>query len=396
MSLEASCKRWFPAKRLTHCARGILPNLLRNQLSAMAVGAVFALLVCSPCSADPAQPPGETLEYLAAHNQPTGQIGSQSSEVNKPAQHNTSDGDGPSAGDAQAAAPLWVPSRRPTSDFQFDYYRDSDGNNISTLTSQSTVSVGRATFTLMHQEVDASGAHGSEGSEATVISGYGKLRNWLLVGGGLGVIYTMDGSSSMAGSLTSTINFKSISITMGLARGLLEATAQTISAHVMQTDFNASIWDSLTDHLGADIELHHRILSDGNSENDFSIAPDYSFDVWKTKLALDWALEYANFAQPTKLGYYAPQGLLSTQPSLTWKFDKAGYYGMLKIGVGRKFQMQQSQWMASFAGTAVAAIGKRLSERVAAEVYLIAGRDAMGVPAAWNSMNSGFKLNYSF
>jgi len=37
-----------------------------------------------------------------------------------------------------------------------------------------------------------------------------------------------------------------------------------------------------------------------------------------------------------------------------------------------------------------------LSERTAVEYYLTAGSDALGMPAAWSSMNTGFKLNYSF
>jgi hypothetical protein len=300
------------------------------------------------------------------------------------------------AGDQWAPVPLWIPQRRPPTQLQFDYYRDSDGNQVSTLTSLTNASVGKATFTLRREELSAHGLHGEDGSDATVVSGYGKPWKWLLVGGGIGVIDTDDGSSSLAGSLLSTATVGSMAITLGASRGLLEATAQTISHHVMQTDIYASLWDDLTDKLGTDVELHHRIFSDGNSENDFSVAPEYSIEIRKIKLALDWTLEYANFARPTTLGYYAPQGLLSNEPAISWKFDRAGYYGLLKVGMTRAYRMYQSQWMPSFNGTGVAALGKRLSERMVVECYVTVGRNSLGVPAGWNSMNTGFKLNYSF
>lgn len=284
---------------------------------------------------------------------------------------------------------------RPVSQFQFDYYRDSDQNSISTLTSLTDVSVGKATFTLRREKVSARGPQGGEGSEATVVSGYGKPWKWLMLGGGIGVVGTRDGSGSLAGSLTSIAYVKSMSITFVAARGLLEANAQTIRNHVMQSDFNVSIWDDITDHLGAYLDLHHRIFSDGNSQNDFSLSPDYSIDVWKTKVDLDWNFEYADFAKPTTL-YYSPHGLLSSQPEVGWKFDRAGYYGLLKVGMRRSFYVYQSTWMPSFSATGAAAIGKRLSERAALEWYLTTGRNSLGVPSAWNSMNTGFKINYSF
>jgi hypothetical protein len=302
----------------------------------------------------------------------------------------------PNAGDQWVPITLWMPQRHPPTQLQFDYYRDSDGNQVSNLTSLINATIGKTTLTLRREEVAARGLHGDDGSDATVVSGYGKVWNWLLVGGGIGVIDTNDGSSSLAGSLLSTATAGNLEITMGAARGLLEATAETISHHVMQTDLYMTLWDDITDDLGSDVELHHKIFSDGNSENDFSVAPEYSFAIRKIKLTLDWTLEYQSFAQPTKLGYYAPQGLLSNEPSISWKFDRAGYYGLLKVGMTRAYQLYQSQWMPSFNGTGVAAIGKRLTERIALEGYVTAGRNSLGVPAGWNSMNTGLKLNYSF
>jgi len=299
--------------------------------------------------------------------------------------------------DSRDDIPLhWARVGRPRSQFQFDYYRDSGGSQIVTMTSLTDVRVGQATFTLRREKVTAHGTGGAEGSEATVVSGYGKPWKWLLVGGGIGVIRTRDGSSSPAGSLTSSMNVGSMSITLSGARGLLQANNQTIRNHVMQNDFAVSVWDDITDHLGADLELHYRIFSDGNHENDFSFAPQYSIDIRKTKLALGWSLEYADFAKPTSLGYYAPRGLLSNQPTVSWKFDRAGYYGLLKVGLGRAFRLYESQWMPAFSGTGAAALGKRLTERTVAEWYLTAGRDALGMPTTWSSMNTGFKLNYSF
>ncbi len=305
-------------------------------------------------------------------------------------------GTGPGARDYKDGAANLNPVSHPTSQYQYDYYRDSSDNQVSTVTSLSNVTVGKTTFTLRRESVTAHGPQGDEASEATVVSGYEKPWKWLLVGGGIGVIRTEDGSSSLAGSLTSTLDLRNMSITIGAARGLLEANAQTISNHIMQTDLSFSMWDGLGDHLGTDVEFHHRMFSDGNSENDLSIAPEYSIKVLKTKLAVGWTLEYADFAQPTKLGYYAPQGLLSNQPAVTWKFDRGGFYGMVKVGLMRTFWLYQSQWMPSFSGSAAAAFGRRLSERTAAEWYLTAGRDSLGMPAAWSSMNTGLKLNYNF
>jgi hypothetical protein len=299
--------------------------------------------------------------------------------------------------EAQAPdAPLAVRPNHPTSEFLFDYYRDSAGNHVFTVTSLTDVSVGEATFTLRQEKVAAQGPKGDEGSEATVLSGYGKPWKWLLVGAGIGVINTEDGFNNLMGSLASTVNLDGKEITLGAARSLLEVNTQTIRNHVMQTDLKVTTWQQFTDHLGAEIEFHHRIFSDGNSENDFSFAPEYSINIWKTKLGLDWSFEYADFAKPTDLGYYAPQGLLSNQPAVSWNFNRAGYYGLLKVGVGRMFWLYRSQWTPGLAGTGVAAFGKRLSERASAEWYLTAGRDALGMPTTWNSMNTGFKLNYSF
>jgi hypothetical protein len=396
--MSAKANRDRGPNRLTGPRFGPVAKV-RHGILTSGFAACLALMIYGPCSADPAQPgSGPLLVYSLLDQDPgrdqTGPQAAGSAIQESNSANAISAEPDQDAGDRQSNPA--VRHDHPTSGFQFDYYRDSGGNGVFTLTSLTEVSVGPATFTLRREKVAASGPHGDEGSEATAVSGYGKPWNWLLVGGGIGVIRTQDGSSSLAGSLTSSIDVASMSITLGASRGLLEANAQTIAHHVMQTDLNVSIWDDITDDLGTDVEFHHRIFSDGNSENDFSLDPQYSIKIWKTKLALDWSFEYANFARPTTLGYYAPQGLLTDEPAISWKFDRAGYYGLFKVGAGRMFDLYQSQWKPSFSGTGVAAFGKRLSERIVAECYLTAGRDALGVPSAWSSMNTGFKLNYSF
>jgi hypothetical protein len=393
-------------------------HYLQCGLPTLGLAACLGLLVCSFCAAGAAQAGDGVSQVPALQNQggPSGSA-AQGGSNTPPATHSddsagllgTPPGLDTAAWDAASSQqedrqedskgdiPRYLEHPGcPASQFQFDYYQDSAHNSIFTLTSLTNVSVGGATFTLRREKVSARGPQGEEGSEATVVSGYGKPWKWLLVGGGIGVIGTEDGSSSLAGSLTSSVTMGSMSITLGAARGLLEANAQTIRNHVMQNDLNLSIWKDVTEQLGADVEFHHRIFSDGNDENDFALVPQYWIKIGKTNLVLDWSFEYADFAQPTTLGYYAPQGLLSNQPAVSWKFDHAGYYGLLKVGVGRMFHLYQSQWMPSFAGTGVAAFGRRLSERSAVEWYLTAGRDSLGIPSAWNSMNTGFKLNYSF
>ena len=391
---------------------------LRCVLPALGLATCLALVVCNLCRARAAQAGDSSSQAPVLQNQggPSGSAGHDGSNTAPAKQSDDSAGllgappgldttawdaafseQEDSQQDSKAAIPQYLEHPgHPASQFQFDYYRDSDHNSISTLTSLTNVSVGKATFTLRREKVSARGPQGEEGSEGTVVSGFGKPWKWLLLGGGIGVIRTEDGSSSLAGSLTSSVNVRSMSITVGASRGLLEANAQTIRNHVMQTDFSVSIWDDITERLGTDVEFHHRIFSDGNSENDFSFAPEYSINIRKTKLALDWSFEYANFAQPTTLGYYAPQGLLTNQPAITWKFDRAGYYGLLKVGLGRAIHLYQAQWTPAFSGTGIAALGRRLSKRAALELYLTAGRDALGMPSTWSSMNTGFKLNYSF
>jgi hypothetical protein len=354
------------------------------QVALLLLAAWLAVLVFSPCEAGNLQQNTNAQTWV---------------NNSSPQQSSSADVSDAAAGNDQAAQQqtgLVAKQNHPLSEFQFDYYRDSANNRVFTLTSLTDVTVGKETFTLRREKVAASGPQGDESSEATVVSGYGKPWTWLLAGGGIGVIHTKDGSSSLAGSLTSSVNWKSISMTLTASRGLLEVNAQTISNHVMQTDLSLSIWDDITDKIGTDLEFHHRMFSDGNSENDFLLAPQYSFTIRKTKLALAWNFEYADFARPSTLGYYAPQGLLSNQPAVSWNFDRAGYYGLLKISLGRNFWLYKTQWAPAFAGTGVAAFGKRLSERAVGEWYLTAGRDALGMPSTWSSMNTGLKLNYSF
>ncbi len=388
----------------------------RAPISTLAVAVCLtAVALCSPGCAF-AQSGGSALEApamqnqagpsgLAAHDgsnvQPARQSGDSAASVATPPGSDTIAWDAAMSDSSQEDSPkdiprYWPRPGRPTSQFQFDYYRDSGGTRVLTLTSLTDVSVGKATFTLRREKVAVRDPQGDEGSEATIVSGYGKPWKWLLVGGGIGVIRTQDGSSSLAGSLRSSVNVGTMSITLSAERGLVEGGTQTIRNHLMQTDFGVSIWDDITDHLGAEVEFHHGIFSDGTSENDFSFAPEYSIDVWKTKLALEWDFDYANFTTPTTLGYYAPGGLLSNQPAISWNFDRAGYYGLIKAGVMRSYDLYESKWSPGFSGTGVAALGKRLSERLALECYVTAGRDALGMPATWSSINTGFKLNYSF
>jgi hypothetical protein len=284
----------------------------------------------------------------------------------------------------------------PNYDWSMDYYRDSDQDRALTLSSETSLSIGPLAAVMHTDEVQARDPKGAAQAGDRVISLWGNITDNVVLGAGLGSAGTRDGWSTVIGSFQTSMKLASAQLQLSATHELVEESAETIRNHVQQTDLDISLSGDVTEHLGGSLEYHHRLFDDANSSNEISFSPKYDIKLGPTKLSLGYSLQYIDYAKPTELGYWAPNGLLIHQSQATWNFEWRDYYGSLQLGLGRSYCANTANWSEGFNGSGTLALGWHIAKNLLAESYLAAGRNALGLPTGWNSMNTGFRFNYGF
>jgi hypothetical protein len=222
------------------------------------------------------------------------------------------------------------------------------------------------------------------------------LTEGLALGAGLGSASTGDGWSTFIGSVRTSATLLGVATQFTAERDLLAGNAQTIRNHVLQTNLELDASRPIVKNLSTGLQVHHRLFSDGNTSNEVRFSPSYGIDIRRTRLSLGYSFKYIDYAKPTALGYYAPRGLLSNQGSVNWNFQWRKVYGSGEFDFGRFIHADNPDQPSEFAGSSTVAVGRSMSNGGLIEAYWTAGRDALGTPAGWRSMNAGFRLNWAF
>jgi hypothetical protein len=284
---------------------------------------------------------------------------------------------------------------RSTLESHFDYYTDSSHYVNITTTSLATAPFQGFMVSLRQDSLQARDLNGPQAMEITTLGFNRELTELWGIGGGFGAARGMQ-RSDFVGSLQSHFNYKGFSVTASIAREMLLESAQAVKANIRQTDFGLNLSDELSEHVSADVEVHHHTYSDGNSSNQIEFSPDYTFALPLGKLALGYRFSYLTFARNPDSGYWAPQKALSDGLSAVWSFDRTQYYGRTELGldyesvreVGKLSNGPSTSGPGASAGVA---FGIRLMKGTELETYWTGN----GSPG-WNSMNVGISLKYLF
>lgn len=310
------------------------------------------------------------------------------------------DADDDSNGNDDGASPS---DDRPTLETKADYEHDSEHNDTLTTSTLANTSIGDYFVGFRRDLVLAKDPTGSARAEMATVSINRNLSETFAVGGGIGIVRT-DGWSDAIGSLKVDANLLGAAISINAARDLAATSAQALRAHLMETAFSLNISDDLTSQLSSEFEFHHNIYSDRNSSDEVQWAPQYSFDLHKTKLAVGYRFDYNGFARNTDHGYWAPKRSMSNDLFAAWTFDWVTTYGRLEFSVGhdsvRETDPQANRTAngdlmgpssSGFSESAAAAFGFRPTESMMVEFYC--NRDES---PGWHSTASGITLKYSY
>jgi hypothetical protein len=284
---------------------------------------------------------------------------------------------------------------RPTLESRFDYYTDSSRYVNITTTSLATAPFQGFMVSLRRDSLQARDPNGPQAMEITTLGFSRELTELWGIGGGFGTARGQQ-HSEFVGSLQSHFNYKGFSVTASFAREVLLESAQAVQANIRQTDFGLNLSDELSEHVTADVEVHHHTYSDGNSSNQIEFSPDYTFALPIGKLALGYRFSYMTFAKNPDSGYWAPQKALSHGLSATWSFDRKLYYARTELGLDYESvreigNLSNGPSTSGPGASAGVAFGIRLIKGTELETYWTGN----GSPG-WNSMNVGISLKYLF
>ncbi len=284
---------------------------------------------------------------------------------------------------------------RPTLESRFDYYTDSSRYVNITTTSLATAPYQGFMVSLRRDSLQARDPNGPQAMEITTLGFSRELTELWGIGGGFGTARGLQ-HSEFVGSLQSHFNYKGFSVTASVAREMLLESAQAVQAGIRQTDFGLNLSDELSEHVSADVEVHHHTYSDGNSSNQIEFSPDYTFALPLGKLALGYRFSYLAFARNPDSGYWAPQKALSHGLSATWSFDRTLYYARTELGLDYESvreigNLSNGPATSGPGASAGVAFGIRLIKGTELETYWTGN----GSPG-WNSMNVGISLKYLF
>ena len=287
------------------------------------------------------------------------------------------------------------PDDRPTLESHFDYYTDSSHYVNVTTSSVATAPFQGFMVSLRQDSLQARDPSGPQAMEITTLGFNRELTELWGIGGGFGTARGLQ-HSEFVGSLQSHFNYKGFSVTASVAREMLLESAQAVQAGIRQTDFGLNLSDELSEHVSADVEVHHHTYSDGNSSNQIEFSPDYTFALPLGKLALGYRFSYLAFARNPDSGYWAPQKALSHGLSATWSFDRTLYYARTELGLDYESvreigNLSNGPATSGPGASAGVAFGIRLIKGTELETYWTGN----GSPG-WNSMNVGISLKYLF
>jgi hypothetical protein len=281
----------------------------------------------------------------------------------------------------------------------FDDYRDSDRNQVFTLSSQADWSTDGFMFAFQRHTVETNDDDGKEALQANALSIYRDWSGDWGLGGGIGTVGTADGWSTFIGSLRTSATVLGVSLDLAAERELVAGDTETIRSRVRETGLEFDASRSITEKLSAALTVHHRFFSDGNSSNEVRVSPKYMLDIGRTKLSLGYSFQYIDYANPSNnehRAYYAPNGLLANHGTANWRFRWHQFYGALEFDLGRFMHLATPNTPSEFAGSGMVALGHQIFHGGYVEAYLTGGRDALGTPRGWRSMNSGMRLSWGF
>jgi hypothetical protein len=276
----------------------------------------------------------------------------------------------------------------------FDFYTDSQHYVNVTTTSIATAPFEGFMATLRRDWVQARIPGTVSAAEVTTLAFNREFSDVWGIGGGFGTARGLR-SSDTVGSFQTHFNDGGLSATATIARDLLLASAQTVASNIRQTDLGLSLSYDLSEAINADAEAHHKIFSDGNSDNEVSFAPDYKFKLFGGKLALGYRFSYSSYAENPDNGYWAPRSALSDGLAAAWSFDRNIYYGRGELGLNYD-SVRESGKLANGpssgpGGSAAIAFGLRPAAGTEIETYWTGCGSA-----GWNSMNIGIAIHYFF
>lgn len=218
----------------------------------------------------------------------------------------------------------------------------------------------------------------------------------LALGVGIGRASEGAGWSTFIGSVHTSATLLGAELQFGVQRGLLVANAEVMRNHLLQTNFEFVASRSIVNNFSTGLQVRRKILSDGNASTELNLSPAYRLDIWGTNLSLGYRFDYLDYQRQNLMGYYGPRGLISNGGSANWSVQWRDFYSMMQVDLSHSVHADDRNKPSEFAGTGTIAAGRRVSKNGLIEAYWTAGRDALGTPAGWRSMNMGGRLDWLF
>ncbi len=232
------------------------------------------------------------------------------------------------------------------------------------------------------------------GAEELSFKTYSKPKEFLGLGGGVGVVQFKNGTNSnfLTWNMRTDVNVWNGVAGLALSGEGITDTAQLIKNQIRATSLGLSLSQRLMDRVFILGSYSYRDYSDSNHVNDFLFSPAYSIYTRNPTINLGYRFRYLNFSRQSGGGYFDPHDFISHQAFISLSFEHEKFYVYIEPYGGYQSFNRYGENKADFFGGGSGTLGLNLSKNILLEVNAEGGNYAMGAAAGFNYYLVGIRL----
>ncbi len=283
-------------------------------------------------------------------------------------------------------------------DFKAFYYHDADENKYYLYPVNLTLWLDNWRFDLSWQFRHSKDRIRELKSENLFINTYTRPKEYLGLGGGMGLLRYRNGQASDFITWNWKMDLITSSTQAGFSfsrRGFTE-TAQLIENKIRYIDINLYLSQKISNKFSFFTSFSRRDFSDNNSNYDFHLSLTYRLHLYQPSFNLGWRTRYLNFKRQSYSGYFDPNNYLTYQIFTTFYAESLKFYLYLEPYAGYQSYLRYGEKIRNWIGGGAISLGWIITRDFLLEINAEGGNFSLATATGWRYYFFGFRAYVSF
>jgi len=286
---------------------------------------------------------------------------------------------------------------RPLVDGRYNYYWDSDRNNLNRYSLDASFWQGNQKYGLNFRHTNASDPSRHNRAEDVLVKIYSRLTDTFSAGAGIGFTQLADRHTSNfpAGHVRVDARLLAGSIGANATREVLTDTAELIENRIRMTNVGLYASQPLTERFSVHGGYHYKSFSDGNHANDLQFISQYAIYL-APRVVIGHRFRLLDFHKQSHSGFFDPNNYLANRAFASIYYENRLFYAYSEGYIGYQTFRRDRVANDDIIHGGSSSVGIKPMNNLAIEVNVEGGNFAAGSTAGFNYFIIGPRVLYRF